>query len=154
MKTTIIFILTLLVIAPVLMLSSVGCKKSNNNNSTGPITATLNGTAWSSNLLATAIYYTANGQFQLFGVQSKGGDSSKLGLLIITPIILNKQVGPDTPINNFGYFNDVAYVNVKTRQSYDGMPDYGGHSTLMVTAYDSTGHKISGTFSGVLLSLF
>jgi hypothetical protein len=139
----------------VLLLSILGCKKSSNHNSPSgaAVSATVNGAAWSATLQSWATYYTANAQFQIWGSELAGAYTLKFGLLIITPIMLNKPIGPDTPINNFGYFNDVVYVDEKTinsYKSYDGQPDFGGHSTLTVTAYDSAGHTISGTFSGVL----
>jgi len=156
MKPAIVFVLFLDILLSGMIVSFAGCKKSssgNPSNNAGSITATLNGTAWSSNLLTMAIYYTSNDEFQLFGIQHKGADSSKFGLLITAPVTLNKPVGPDTPINSFGQFNDVVFRNMVSGQSYDGMPDFGGRSTLMVTALDSTARKISGTFSGVLYNV-
>ncbi len=78
------------------------------------------------------------------GVQVKSGDSTAFEVAFGAPVTLNKALTSD------GVIVDVGYIVEKTQTIYDGSPVAGGHSTVTVTSYDSTGHKVGGTFSGVL----
>jgi hypothetical protein len=127
------------------ILAFTNCSKSNSNNSSSAgIAATVGGSAWASNFPVEGVYSTVGGVFLVAGVQVKGGDSTGFEVGFGTPVTLNKALTSD------GVIVDVAYLVEKTQATYEGSPVSGGHSTVTVTSYDSTGRKVSGTFSGVL----
>ena len=138
--------MVLVVVSSAFLLAATSCKKSNNNSSNGSMSASVNGTAWATNFPATGLYSTAGGEFEIAGIQYKSGDSTGFVLLFTTPITLNRAISSDTA--NL----DVGYVDVHSQLQYDGGA-IAGHSILTVTSYDSTGHKIAGTFSGVLYNV-
>jgi hypothetical protein len=134
-----------IVISSASLLAVTSCSKSNSsNNSSAGITATVGGSAWASNFPVQGVYSTAASAFLIQGVEVKSGDSTGFEVGFGMPITLNQALTSD------GVITDVAYVVEKSLTLYDGSPISGGHSTVTVTAYDSTGHKVSGTFSGVL----
>jgi hypothetical protein len=127
-----------------ILLAATSCKKSNNNNSAnGSMTATVNGTAWSNNLGTVGLYTIIGGQFGIAGGQLKSGDTTAFELSFVSPIALNQTISSDTSQIL------IVYSDNKTQQAYDGY--FGiGYSLLTITSYDSTGHTVGGTFSGVL----
>lgn len=138
--------LVLVVISSSFLLAATSCKKSNNSNSNGSMSASVNGTAWATNYPTTGLYSSVAGEFEIAGIQYKSGDSTGFALLFLTPITLNKAISSDTASL------DVGYVDVHSQFQYDGGA-IAGHSILTITSYDSTGHKIAGTFSGVLYNV-
>jgi hypothetical protein len=136
--------MALLVISSAFLLAIAGCSKSNNGSSSSGITASVNGTAWGNTFATVGLYAKAAGTFQIIGAQYKSGDSTAFGLAFVSPITLNSAMSSGSASI------DVSYINAKTQAIYDGSAIAGGHSILTVTSYDSTGHKVGGTFSGVL----
>jgi hypothetical protein len=126
---------------------SVGCKKSNSNNGvSGQVSASVNGTAWANNVSTQGVYATSAGEFQILGASYKSGDSTGIVVTFTTPFTLGNPMNSDT-----GYV-DVAYLDTKTQQEYDG-GFIAGHSILTVSSWDSTNLKVAGTFSGVLYNI-
>jgi hypothetical protein len=127
------------------VLFGAGCKKSNGSSNGGNLSATVANSAWASNYLLLATYDTGigSGDFDLVGLQLKNGDTTAMTVQFLSPVVLNRT-----------FTSDTAYLQVTYEDSqkneYDGGIGIGGHSALTVTSYDSTGHKIAGTFSGVL----
>jgi hypothetical protein len=139
--------MALTVLSFTFLLAATSCKKSNNSNSSSAgITATVGGTAWANNFPVEGFYSSAESAFLVDGVQVKSGDSTGFEVGFGAPITLNKALTSD------GIIVDVVYVVEKSQTVYDGSSIGGGngHSIVTVTSYDSTGHKVSGTFSGVL----
>ena len=136
--------MAVIVVSSATLLAFTSCSKSNNNGSSAAITATVGGSAWANNFPVQGVYSTLGGAFVVGGVQVKSGDSTAFEVSFGAPVTLNK------PLTSDGVIVDVGYIVEKTQTFYDGSPVSGGHSTVTVTSYDSTGHKVSGTFSGVL----
>jgi hypothetical protein len=139
--------MVVIVISSASLLAVTSCSKSNNNNSSGAgITATVGGSAWTNSFPVQGVYSTVGSAFLVAGVQIKSGDSTGFEVGFGSPVTLNKALTSD------GIIVDVAYIVEKSQTFYDGSPVGGGngHSIVTVTSYDSTGHKVSGTFSGVL----
>jgi hypothetical protein len=141
--------MALLVISSAFLLAVTGCKKSNSSNSGTAISATINGTAWSSNLGTLGFYVSggiSGGEFDIEGGQLKSGDTTAFDLTFLSPFTLNQAVSSDTSEIS------ILYSDVKTTNTYEGT--FGvGHFDLTITAYDSTGKTIGGTFSGVLYNV-
>lgn len=144
MKISINRALALVVISSATLFAVTSCSKSNSGGSSAGISASVAGAAWASNFPVQGIYSTAGGAFLIAGVQVKSGDSTGFAVGFGSPVTLNQAQTSD------GVITDVAYIVEKTQAQYDGSPLSGGHSTVTVTSYDSTGHKVAGTFSGVL----
>jgi hypothetical protein len=144
MKLSINRAMAVIVISSATLLAVTSCSKSNNSGSSAGITATIGGSAWANNFPVQGVYSTIGGVFAVGGVQVKSGDSTAFEVGFGNPITLNKALTSD------GVIVDVEYIVEKTQAIYDGSPVSGGHSTVTVTSYDSTGHKVGGTFSGVL----
>jgi hypothetical protein len=141
--------MALLVISSAFLLAVTGCKKSNNNGSgSGTMSASIGGTAWANNYPLVSFYASSGGigLFDIVGLQFKGGDSTSLDLEFSSPITLNLPVNSDTSAFL------AAYTDTKTQLNYGVLPGLGS-AVLTITAYDSTGHTIAGTFSGVLYNL-
>jgi hypothetical protein len=126
---------------------SIGCKKSNSNNGvSGQVTASVNGTAFANNVSTQGVYASSAGEFQILGASYKSGDSTGIVVTFTIPFTLGNPMNSDT-----GYV-DVAYLDTKTQQEYDG-GFVSGHSILTVSSWDSTNLKVAGTFSGVLYNI-
>jgi hypothetical protein len=136
----------LVVISSTFLLASTSCKKSNSGGSSAGISATVNGTAWTTSFPINGFYVTANQEFELGGLQVKSGDSTGFALAFLGPVVLNHPMSSDTA----GV--DIGYISFKTQTEYDG-GQIAGHSILNITSYDGNAHKIAGTFSGVLYNL-
>jgi hypothetical protein len=138
--------ITFLAISSIVLLAVTSCSKSNNSSSSTGVSATVSGTAWANSYPVAGIYYTAGGEFDIIGAQMKGGDTTGIEVFLTSPITLNSAV--NTNASNW----DLTYIDEKTLNEYDGA--YGNsHALLTVTSYDSTGHKIGGTFTGVLYNI-
>jgi hypothetical protein len=138
--------MALVVISSAFMLAATSCKKSNSSSNSGSMSASVNGTAWATSFSSTGIFSSAAGEFEIGGVQFKGGDSTIIAVAFFAPVSLNKTISSDTAQV------DLGYVDTKTLAQYDG-GSIAGHSVLTITSYDSTGHKIAGTFSGVVYNI-
>jgi hypothetical protein len=125
---------------------AAGCNKSASSSSdNGNFSATVGGSSWASNYLFLATYDTGigSGDFDLVGIQLRNGDTTAVTVQFMSPVVLNKAFSSDS-----SYVQVTYEDNQKTE--YDGGIGIGGHSVIMVTSYDSVGHRIAGTFSGVL----
>jgi hypothetical protein len=138
--------LALLVVSSAFILGASSCKKSNNNstNNNAQLSASVNGSSWANSFPLGAVYSVGASNFQILGIQLKGGDSTGLGLVFLAPITVNQMISSDS-----GWV-DVEYVNSDT--IFDG-GHTAGHSALTVTSYDPADGKIAGTFSGVLYNV-
>ena len=139
----------LIVISSASLLAATSCSKSSSNGggSSAAVTATIGSSAWVSNYPIPGIYSLSSHKFLIAGVQIKGGDSTGFEVSFVSPISLNQAISSD------GLFTDVGYLVASTQLDYEGNPLFGngnGHSAVTITSYDSTGHKIAGTFNGVL----
>ena len=147
--TRIIFFALSAIIA--LSILTTGCSKSNNNNSSSTsISATVGSSSYSSSTYAAGIYSTDSSYFGLLGMQVVNKDTTFFTLDFSGPVVLNQQITTATNANSFltvGYQPNGAFGNYYGASYYD----FGqGSAIVTVTSYDSTGHKIAGTFSGVL----
>jgi hypothetical protein len=136
------------VITSAFMLVAISCKKSsnsNNNSSNGSISASINGSAWANSFPIIGAFSIGSGNFEFQGIQLKGGDSTGMALVFLTPFTVNQAVSSDS-----GWV-DVEYI-APMQVLYDG-GHTSGHSILTVTSYDPAGQKIAGTFSGVLYNI-
>jgi hypothetical protein len=124
----------------------ISCKKSNSSSVSGQITATINGTAWSTNVSTSGIYASISDQFEIIGGSYKSGDTTGVSVSFYDPFPLNTPISSDTS----GI--DIEYVNQATLAEYDG-GIIAGHSLLTITSSDTVNLKISGTFSGVLYNI-
>jgi hypothetical protein len=132
-----------------LLTVTVSCKKSNSSGSSSTqMTATVNGSAWASNVPVQALYAQSFGvgAFEVIGGYYKGKDTTAFAIQFNTPFVLHTAISSDTAVL------DIGYVNSTTLTEYDG-GSTAGHSILTVSSWDSVNHKISGTFSGVLYNV-
>jgi hypothetical protein len=139
----------LVLITSAFMLAATGCKKSSNNGGgSGSMSATISSTAWTNNYPLVGLYSSSGsiGLFEIVGLQFKGGDSTSFALEFGSPFTLNHAYSSDTSAIS------VAYVDTKTQVGYGVVPGIG-NAVLTITSYDSTGHSIGGTFSGVLYNI-
>jgi hypothetical protein len=110
------------------------------------MSASVNGTAWAANYPVTGVY--TGGVFDLGGIQVKSGDSTVFAVSFGLPFTVNQAFSSDTTSL------DIEYADSKNDQVYDGsFLTVSSHSLVTVTTYDSTGKKLSGTFSGVLYNV-
>ncbi|HEV3325561.1 MAG TPA: hypothetical protein VG052_08140 [Puia sp.] len=133
----------LIAVSAAFLLTVASCKKSNSSSGGSQLSATISGSAWSSNTPVQGLYVTAGSIFELVGGYYKSGDTTALAIQFSRPFVLHTAFASDTA----GL--DIGYINAKTLTQYDGGPQ-AGHSVLTVNSWDSVNHKISGTFSGVL----
>jgi hypothetical protein len=138
--------LALVVISSTFLLAATSCKKSNSGGGSAGVSASINGAAWTSNFPTTGIYSTLSSEFEIAGIQFKGGDSTAVALAFLGPVVLNHAMSSDTAAV------DLGYVDIHNQIEYDGGIS-AGHSILTITSYDSTGHKIAGKFTGVLYNI-
>jgi hypothetical protein len=110
------------------------------------MTATVNGTAWTSNYPVSGGFSVASSQFLIGGLQVKSGDSTAFVVSFYSPVALDQTIGSDST----GI--DIQYDDIRNDALYDG-GTIAGHSTIMITSYDSIGYKVGGTFSGVLYNV-
>jgi hypothetical protein len=138
--------MALVVISSAFLLAVTSCKKSSNNSGgSGTMTATIGGTAWANSYPVVGVYASSGGTglFELVGLQFKGGDSTAFALDFASPFTLNRAFSTDTAALI------VAYTDSKSGNQYTALTGFGT-GILTVSSYDSTGHTIAGTFSGVL----
>lgn len=133
-------------LAAALVLSIAGCSKSGGSSSGNSMSASVNGNAWSNSFAMISFY--SGSMFDIVGEQFKGGDSTSFSLGFVSPITLNKAISTDTATFIIGYTDIKAGVET----GYGAVPGLG-KAVLTVTSYDSTGHHIGGTFSGVLYNI-
>jgi hypothetical protein len=137
--------LILVLVSSTFLMAATSCKKSSSGGggSTG-LSASVGGTAWAVTYPVQAEFVSSAGQFGILGLQTKAGDSTVFTIGFTSPVTLNKAFNSDSL-----FTISIDYSDLKTSVDYLGA--YGsGHSVLTITSYDSTGHKIGGTFSGVL----
>lgn len=129
-----------------------GCSKSNSNSNTSStsISATIGSSSFSASAYSAGVYSTDSAYFGVLGLQIANKDSSIFSLTFSGPVVLNQQITTATNVNsylNVGYQPNGANGNYYGASYYD----FGqGSAIVTVTSYDSTNHKIAGTFSGVL----
>ena len=119
-----------------------GCKKSSNNSSTPPggMDASVNGQAFQAST-TTGIFSASAGYIALFGIQTKGVDSSGIEVDILDTIKVGE---PGLLANGF-----IINYGSNTGPTYSG-GDITGHGVVTLSAWDTVNHTIAGTFSGVL----
>ena len=128
----------------------ISCKKSNSSSNGGTsMTATVNGTAWANTYPTIGLYAVSGsvGEFEFAGLSFKNGDSTELGISFSSPFPLGTAISSDTA------YVEAIYEDAKSGAIYDGGL-LGGHAIVTVSSWDSTTHKLSGTFSGVLYNEF
>jgi len=124
-----------------MIIIATSCKKDNNSGG-GPVSATINGTAWSGQSLFSDAEHTS-GYVTIYSAALKSGDTS--GFTI--------QVHDSTKVGETDEFllSAIGYtIATSTGQSFYSSSAYYSHGSLTLTTRDQTGHKIAGTFSGVL----
>jgi hypothetical protein len=131
------------------ILFAASCSKSGGGSSSAGMSATINGTAWANSYPVVALAFSGQAGFEIIGAQFKGGDSTALGLEFQGPVVLNKPFSSDTTAFVLSY-TDIKGGN---QTGYAVLTGGFGKSVVTITSYDSTGHKIGGTFSGVLYNI-
>lgn len=135
--------LLVLAIAASTVLISTSCKKSSDTNNNAALSATIGGTVFTPGT-SVGVFWQSNNYFDILGLTVKGNDSTMLDVNIPAGFKLN------TPIVNS---ND-ALVGYQTgSKAYVAGYGYGGSTTITVTSWDSTGHKIVGTFTASLYNM-
>lgn len=134
--------LSLVAISAVVVLSlvSTSCKKSNDNNNSAGVSATIGTTAFTPST-STGFFYQGNGYFELAGYSIKGTDSTLLDVSIPGTFKLN------TPMD--AYHDDASVLYYAGGKEYIASYLFGT-AKVTVTSYDSTNHKIGGTFTASL----
>jgi hypothetical protein len=132
------------------LLTASSCKKSNNNSSGSGMSATISGTAFNSAVSQGGFSQSANEWF-VGGYSVKSNDTSilEVGIFHFFPsenpqFVVGKSFTTDTTSAYVDYFSNG--FNGKDYDASNG----NGFATFTVTSLDTTGHKIAGTFSGVL----
>lgn len=131
-----------------LSLLVTSCSKSNNNSSSGTITATVGTGSFSPNTFNQAVYYKDSAYFDIGGVQYVNKDSSAIDLAFSTPFVVNQKMNTANNDQIYLEYDDGGVFG----KVYVAQPGYGS-GFLTVTTYDSTNHKIAGTFSGALYNV-
>jgi hypothetical protein len=135
--------MAVLAVSSILLLAANSCKKTNSSSSNPDMSATVNGSAWSSSTAVVGVYFSGGSDFNIAGVQLSSSDTTQFTLIFYTPITLNKTISSDTSQVV------IAYLDGKTGAAYNAVAG-GGQALITITSYDSAGSKIGGTFSGVM----
>jgi hypothetical protein len=136
--------LTIAVVCSILLAAIItSCKKTNSDSASGSLSASLNGAAFQpvsvQGIQSKSLSYTV-----LTGLQVQSSDSMFLSVSIPDTMHLNQ------PINLAGFTTaSVIYQNTKGTKRYVAGSGYG-HGSITLTSWDSTGHKIAGTFTAFL----
>jgi len=124
-----------------------GCKKSSSGSGTN-CSASISGTAFHANAVI-GLHTIYSETTEITGFQINGKDSAVLQFWIPDSLAINKvYLAGSTGVVGL----DVAYYPKTSTPStyYDVSTSFGGHGSMTITARDTTGHTIAGTFSGVL----
>lgn len=125
-----------------------GCSKnSNNNSSSGTLTCTINGTAFSAqpNQVGAGDLSTFGQLFVLgYNIQSKDTTGFQVEMPYIPPV--NVAFSTDTTESDLTYI-----VPGKEYDAYFGLSN--SHGIITLTLADTVNHKVAGTFSGVLYNI-
>jgi hypothetical protein len=135
-------LLTGLAVVSTLTFIATGCKKDNNNGGSGGpgISATINGTAWQSQL---AQGFLGDSFIELAGLYVKSGDSS----IIAISVSDTAHIGQADPYLG----SSILY---ETKHGWYTVSDLaGGHGTITVSSWDKNAHTIAGTFNGVFYNV-
>ncbi len=135
--------LLFLALAATTVLISTSCKKSNDTNNNATLSATIGGTVVTPSN-SVGVLWQSNNYFDVFGFIVKGADTTILEINIPGGFKLNTAA-----VNGNEYF--VGY-QTGNKQYVAGL-GYGGTTSFTVTSWDSTGHKIAGTFSASLYNM-
>jgi hypothetical protein len=144
MKPKIFSFVTATAVIAVFFISALsGCKKSNSNSNSAALSASVNGTAFQPSI-QQGFLFTSNHYFALAGGQIKAGDS----------LVLEVDLPDAVKVNQVFSLSDISaaalyYYDSKGNLNYAATSGVGTGS-ITVTAWDSVGHKIAGTFSGKL----
>lgn len=136
---------TVITLGAGLLLGLIGCSKNNNNNtSTGTMSCTVNGTAFSAQPYQVGAGYLSNyGQLFVVGYNIQNTDTSLFQVVMPYLPPVNVAFSTDTTIS------DLAYV--KSGQEYDAFFGFdNSHGIITLSEADTVNHKVTGTFSGVL----
>lgn len=134
-------LLTGLIATSLLLFIATGCKKDNDSNGGGAgISATINGTAWQSQVAGG---YESDSFIELAGLYVKSGDSTIIGISVSDTVHLG-QADP--------YLG--SSVLYETKHGWYTVSDLaGGHGTITVSSWDKNAHTIAGTFNGVFYNV-
>ena len=126
------------------LFTATSCKKSSSSSSGNSLSATISTSAF--NPSTTQGVYSATGQiWDIAGFTGKSGDTTGIEIIFFSPITLNKAFKTDTTAASVDYLTSTTI----TGKDYDASQG-NGTATLTITSLDTVGHKISGTFTGVL----
>ncbi len=140
MKLKLTSALTLSAIATIALLSTTSCKKSN-SDSGNSVSATI-GTNNLKYSQMQSTYIRTNTYLDVIGLSVNGKDSAGIDVSIPSNAVVGKAVSSDTSFDAYlGYIDESKQVSYS---AYNGQ----GHIVITVTSWDSTNHKIAGTFSG------
>lgn len=131
------------VIAVVLISALSGCKKSNSDGNSAALAASINGAAFQPSI-QQGYLFTSNHYFAVAGGQIKAGDSLVLEVDLPDVVKVNQVFSlSDISAAALSYYDSKGNVNYAASSGV-------GKGSITVTAWDSVGHKIAGTFSGTL----
>lgn len=129
-------------------LALTGCNKSNNNNtnSNGSLSATIAGASFTANVVAGA-YLTSTDQIFVIGYNIQNKDTS--GIQVELPYLppINHRFSTDSIPAELTYT-----AGGKEYYAYFGLANTDAQAVFTVTAVDTVGHHIVGTFSGLLFN--
>ncbi|HTJ11148.1 MAG TPA: hypothetical protein VL547_03965 [Dinghuibacter sp.] len=127
-----------------LALLTTACKKSSSGSSAA-VSANLSGKTFSS-AQSQAFYSQSQGLFAMVGYTIGNGDTTVLELDLSSNVTLGSAV-------SFTSGQTVYYYDTKGNISYTG-DQTTGHGTVTINGWDKNNTKVTGTFTGVLLSDF
>jgi len=130
-----------------LIILASSCKKDNNTAAgAGSINATINGTAWQSQI--TEVGHWQSGLL-LSSTFTKSGDTTYISIQLHD----STKVGNENDIFS-NTINTVSYTRATNSSAsfYSSNRDLS-HGVLTLTTRDLTNRKVTGTFSGVLYNL-
>jgi len=141
-KTSFLVLSSLVAIATLAALPS--CKKSN-SSSPGGMSASLNSTAFQATF-TTGVDFKVFNQLTMAGLMIKGSDSNYLEIQFPDTAKINHPM----TISNYDAIWIDYYPKGKVNGYFYEASDLDGSCTITLTSLDTVGHKVSGTFSGVL----
>ncbi len=141
-----------LAILGLVLIGMTSCKKSSNNNNNNPSGLSMSASISGNNNFSATSFYGAHsisgGVLDLVGYKIANGDTTALSLAVWDTV----SVGVTDSTCLWGWAEYGAFTTAAAEGI--GLPwqenNAGGSGTLSITAWDTTTHMISGTFSGTL----
>lgn len=118
------------------------CSKNSSSTSSSGVSATAGSSKYQSTTSVGA-YSASLGELTIFSYSGSGSDSTALQIDIPWPPVVNQVLPADSLLT-------LSYTTRGTE--YDAY-SLAGQLQLTVTSLDSTGHKLSGTFSAIAHSI-